>query len=780
MSGGLGRSRILARGAVQGVGFRPFVYVLATELGLNGYVLNSPAGVEIEVEGRRHDLDVFARRLRNELPAPGFLAGLETARLDPVGYTRFEIRPSDPAGARTTVILPDVATCPRCLAEVFDPKNRRHRYPFTNCTHCGPRFSIVLDLPYDRPNTTMRGFRMCPDCLREYQDPRDRRFHAQPNACPVCGPRLELWDPHGHPLTKEDGALLAACTALREGRIIAVKGIGGFHLMVDARNEEAVRNLRARKHREAKPLAVMVADLEAARALAEVGDHEEALLASPETPIVLLRARENELAPSVAPDNPNVGLLLPYSPLHHLLIRELGFPVVATSGNLSDEPICTDEREALARFRGIADLLLVHDRPIARPIDDSVARVMDGRTVVFRRARGYAPLPFAVPGATGGLVAVGAHLKNSVAISIPDAVVVGQHVGDLDHPSTRRRMEEECYDLARLFGVVTDRVVHDLHPDYASTHHAEALGHPRESVQHHVAHAVACRAENELNEPALAIVWDGTGYGVDATIWGGEALSLVGSQVRRVGRLRPFPLVGGDAAVREGRRAALGVLYAMDGNAITERFEDVLGRLFPSHLAVSRFVAVCRSGIACVATSSAGRLFDAAAALGAGIPESRFEGDAAMRFEALAHPFESEEPYPIALRETDGLLELDWQPTVEALIENARSRVAPGRIAARFHGALADGIVALAQNAGFEAVLLTGGCFQNRLLTEAACRRLSDEGFRSYLHQRIPPNDGGIAFGQAVAALQGVRLIQQESRPSVGNMDPLASPNLSF
>lgn len=762
MLGGIGRLRVLARGAVQGVGFRPFVYVLANELELKGFVLNSPSGVEIEIEGRGHDLDLFVRRLRTELPPPGFLSGLETARLDPVGHETFEIRSSDAAGARTTIVLPDVATCPRCLAEVFDPADRRYRYPFTNCTHCGPRFSIVLDLPYDRPNTTMRGFRMCPECLREYQDPRDRRFHAQPNACPACGPHLELWNAQGHPLAREDAALRAAADALREGRIVAVKGIGGFHLMVDARNEEAVMALRTRKHREAKPLAVMVADLSAARDLAHIGDAEEALLASPETPIVLLRARPSGLAPSVAPENPNLGLLLPYSPLHHLLMRDLGFPVVATSGNLSDEPIGTDEREALARFRGIADLLLVHDRPIARPIDDSVARVMDGRAVVFRRARGYAPLPFAVPGATGGWVAVGAHLKNSVAISIPDAIVVGQHVGDLDHPLTRRRMEEECADLARLYGVAAARVAHDLHPDYGSTRHAEALGHPREAVQHHVAHAVACRHENDVNEPALAVVWDGTGYGPDGTIWGGEAFALVGNQVRRVGRLRPFPLAGGDAAVREGRRAALGVLYAMHGDSITERFEDVLGRLFPSHLAVSRLVAVCRSGIACTVTSSAGRLFDAAAALGANIPESRFEGDAAMRFESLAHRHRAEDPYPIALREADGLLELDWQPLVEALIEDARAAVEPSRIAARFHAALADGIVAFAQNAGFEAVLLTGGCFQNRLLAETAHRRLTDEGFRPYHHQRIPPNDGGIAFGQAVAAVQGVRLVESD------------------
>lgn len=776
MSGGIDRLRVLARGAVQGVGFRPFVYVLAGELDLTGFVLNSPSGVEIEIEGRQHDLDVFVRRLRTELPAPGFLSGLETVRLDAVGYENFEIRSSDLGGTRTAVILPDVATCRNCLAEVLDPANRRYRYPFANCTHCGPRYSIVLDLPYDRPNTTMRGFRMCPACLREYQDPGDRRFHAQPNACPVCGPHLELWDAQGRALAREDAALRQAAEAVRGGHIVAVKGIGGFHLMVDARSEDAVSALRARKHREAKPLAVMVADLNAAHELAQIGEAEEALLASPETPIVLLRARPNGLAAGVAPGNPNLGLLLPYSPLHHLLMRDLGFPVVATSGNLSDEPIATGEREVVARFRGIADLFLVHDRPIARPIDDSVARVMHGRAVVFRRARGYAPLPFAAPGATPGWVCVGAHLKNAVAITIPEAIVVGQHVGDLDHPSTRRRLEEECTDLARLYGVGTSSVVHDLHPDYGSTRYAEALGCPREAVQHHVAHAIACRQENDVRDPALAIVWDGTGYGTDGSIWGGEAFALVDNQVRRVGRLRPFPLAGGDAAVREGRRAALGVLYAMHGDAITERYEDVLGRLFASHVAVSRLAAVCRSGIACVPTSSAGRLFDAAAALGAGIPESRFEGDAAMRFEALAHPFCVGDPYPFALRECGGLLELDWQPMMEALIQDARAAIEPGRIAARFHAALAEAIVAFAQNAGFEAVLLSGGCFQNRLLSETALGRLEEEGFRPYPHQRIPPNDGGIAFGQAVAAVQGVRLLD----PAIGTTDRPESANLSF
>ncbi|HTQ11259.1 MAG TPA: carbamoyltransferase HypF, partial [Fimbriimonadaceae bacterium] len=509
------------RGLVQGVGFRPFVFGLATELGLKGYVTNSAQGAEIEIEGSPKDLDRFLARLPEELPSPGFVAGLETQIKEIRHFREFSIKPSQEGGSKTATMLPDIATCPKCLAEMSDSNDRRYRYPFINCTHCGPRYSILLRLPYDRPNTTMREFAMCEACRAEYEDPRDRRFHAQPIACPVCGPQIELWDPPGRVVAARGDALLQAAEMLRNGAILALKGIGGFHLMVDARNEVAVSRLRERKRRFAKPLAVMVPSLEAARQIAHLAPAEERLLRSPEAPIVLARSKGDRVAPAIAPENPNLGLMLPYSPLHHLLMEELGFPLVATSGNLSEEPICTDETEAVLRFHGIADALLVHDRPIARPVDDSVARVMLDRPTVLRRARGYAPLPIALEGATPGLIAVGAHLKNSVALSLEGAVVVGQHVGDLDNAASRDRMISEVEDLCDLHELSATAVCHDLHPDYASTRYAESLGLPLIPIQHHVAHAAACLAENGLDE-ALAIVWDGTGYGTDGTIWGGE------------------------------------------------------------------------------------------------------------------------------------------------------------------------------------------------------------------------------------------------------------------
>ncbi|HVT10808.1 MAG TPA: carbamoyltransferase HypF [Fimbriimonadaceae bacterium] len=733
---------IAARGAVQGVGFRPFVFGLATELGLRGYVRNSAQGAEIEIEGDEARIEEFLRRLSAELPCPAHLTGLETVAQPPRGLGHFEILHSEESGPKLAVMLPDIATCPRCLAEMRDPEDRRYRYPFINCTHCGPRYSILRGLPYDRPKTTMAGFAMCPACRREYGEPSDRRFHAQPIACPVCGPQIELWSPGGQVLARREEALSRAVEVLRGDGILALKGIGGFHLMVDARDEQAVRRLRERKRRYAKPLAVMAPSLEMARSLARISDSEARLLAGPEAPIVLVAAIPGSLAESVAPENPNLGLMLPYSPLHHLLLGEVGFPLVATSGNLSEEPICVDEREALARFADIADALLVHDRPIARPVDDSVVRVMTGRTVVLRRARGYAPLPIPLPGIPAGLLAAGGHMKNSVAVSLAGSAVVGQHVGDLDTAPSRVRMEEEARDVAALYDLEIEGVIHDLHPDYASTRFALSLGKPAQAIQHHVAHAFACLAENGIDE-ALAVVWDGTGYGTDGTIWGGEFFRVEGGSVERIGRLRRFLLPGGEAAVREGRRAALGLLREAYGPNWPAGFgEWAKGAFEPSALrSLRRLLA---TGSHCVTTSSMGRLFDGFAALGAGILESRFEGDAAMRFEHLAR---GDGAYPFPLKEAEGLWELDWAPALAALLDDRDA----GVMSARFHAGLAEAIVAIAERTGLEAVALSGGCFQNRLLLESAWDRLEAAGFRPVGHQRIPPNDGGIAFGQLAA-----------------------------
>lgn len=743
------RLRLNAWGCVQGVGFRPFVYRLAREMGIVGSVSNSAQGATIEIQGEEGGLAQFEHRLRTELPSPAYLAGLESIRLAPQICDRFEILESERTGPVTATILPDIATCPKCLEEISDPSNRRYRYPFTNCTHCGPRYSIISGLPYDRPNTSMAGFNMCPDCLAEYRDPADRRFHAQPIACPVCGPHLELWDPDGWVVSRFDEALTGAAAAIRSGQIVAVKGIGGFHLVVRADDEEAVVRLRARKHRESKPMAVMVPTIEVARRLAKLSPDEERALTGPECPIVIVTSQKSGLAPSVAPANPNVGLMLPYSPIHHLLLEAIGVPLVATSGNLSEEPICINEREALIRFSNLADLLLVHNRPILRPVDDSIVRVMPQGTMAMRRARGYAPLPFPLAEAKPGLLAMGAHVKSSIAVSLSGSIVVGQHIGDLDNADTRTRLEDEARDIPNLFELQVDAIAHDLHPDYASTLMARESGLPLTAVQHHLAHAVACIVENELSGPVLAVSWDGTGYGTDGSVWGGEFFTVDGSEARRIGHLRPFFLPGGEIAAHEGWRSAYGALFAALGKEGLTVAQILLMDSDP------RIVQLLQSGARCVSTTSAGRLFDAAAALGAGFVRSRFEGDAAMRFEGISEGI-SADPYPIEIHRTGDTVELDWGP---ALVAMAQSSEPLGVRSARFHEALSEGVLLVAQELGFEQVVLTGGCFQNRRLTLGVWNRLKHAGFTPYGHRRIPPNDGGIAFGQAVAVTRKIRLL---------------------
>ena len=755
------RLRVAIRGAVQGVGFRPFVFRLAQELGLTGWVNNSAQGVFIEVEGRHDRLQGFLLRIPREKPAPAFIQSLESSWLDPVGYTEFEIRESDAAGAKTALILPDIATCPECLGEILDPANRRHRYPFTNCTHCGPRFSILESLPYDRPNTTMKRFAMCEACRAEYGEPRDRRFHAQPNACPACGPQLELWDRAGRVLAQRDEALQQAAQAIRRGEIAAVKGLGGFHLLVDARNEQAVRRLRELKHRDEKPFALMAPSLASAQALCDVSEAEERLLTSPEAPIVLLRRlggpaesrpAAGGIAEAVAPRNPCLGVMLPYTPLHHLLLAELGFPVVATSGNLAEEPICTDERDALRRLGGMADLFLVHDRPIARHMDDSIVRVMLGREMVLRRARGFAPLPVHLSRQwLPPRLAVGAHLKSAVALAIGGDVFISQHIGDLESTAAFDAFQRVTNDLERLYDVRPESVVCDAHPDYLSTKFARRLGVPVREIQHHFAHVVSCMAENELEGPVLGVAWDGTGYGPDGTIWGGEFLLATRHDFERTAHWRQFRLPGGDSAVREPRRSAAGVLYEIFGDALSgpEAPAQVQGFTRAELQIVWQML---HKQLNAPLTSSAGRLFDAAAGIAGLRQEMRYEGQAAMEWEFAAEAAGTDEAYPIRILDGQSPLVVDWEPMVRAMLEDVSVGEPVGRLAAKFHNALAEAIVEVARRTGWEQVVLSGGCFQNRYLTERAVRRLEEEKFRPYWHQRVPPNDGGIALGQMVAA----------------------------
>jgi hydrogenase maturation protein HypF len=738
------------------VGFRPFVYRLAGELGLTGWVKNSSRGVFIEAEGSRPKLEDFRSRLETEKPVRSFIQSFESSYLDAVGYETFDILPSDDAGDKTALILPDSATCDDCLGEVLNPTDRRFRYPFTNCTNCGPRYTIIEELPYDRPKTTMKAFQMCAACQREYEDPRDRRFHAQPNACPECGPQLELWDQEGKPLASRFDALLAAAESIRCGQIVAAKGLGGFHLMVDARNEEAVERLRQRKHREEKPLALMIATVAAIRGYCEVSATEERLLRSPEAPIVLLRRNptpiQTGVAPSVAPGNPYLGVMVPYTPLHHLLLGELRFPVVATSGNLSDEPICTDEREAAQRLGGIADVFLVHDRPIARHVDDSVVRVVAGREMVMRRARGYAPLPVHCNESLPSLLAVGAHLKNSVAVSVNRDIFVSQHIGDLETAQALTAFKHVTQDLQKLYELAPEATACDAHPDYLSTQFARRNGLPVVYVQHHYAHVLACMAENELSSPVLGVSWDGTGYGLDGTVWGGEFLLATRESFQRAGHFRTFPLPGGERAIREPRRAALGLLYEVLAEEAFSSDELLAVHSFSANeLEVLR--TMLAKGLNSPRTSSAGRLFDAIAAL-TGIRQGvAFEGQAAMELEFALDGVDTEEAYRFRLVDAgDSTFTIDWEPLVRSVLDDVRDGISAGMISAKFHNALAETIVGAARRVGEERIVLTGGCFQNKYLTERVIRRLDEEGFRPYWHQRIPPNDGGIAVGQIVAA----------------------------
>jgi len=642
------RLRITIRGAVQGVGFRPFVYRLAIDMGLAGWVLNSSQGVFIEVEGSQRTLDAFLLRVEKEKPPRSFIQSLEYSFLDPVGYAAFEIHHSDGSGEKTALVLPDIATCPDCLREVFDPADRRYHYPFTNCTNCGPRFSIIEALPYDRPNTTMKSFVMCNECQAEYENPLDRRFHAQPNACPACGPHLELWDGAGKVLASHREALLIATGAIRQGAIVAVKGLGGFHLMADARNEEAVQRLRQRKHREEKPFALMFPTLESVKEQCEVSELEERLLCSPESPIVLLRRQHSALrtphsalSPAVAPGNPYLGIMLPYTPLHHLLMAELGFPVVATSGNRSDEPICTDEHEALQRLGEIAEDFLVHDRPIARHVDDSIVRIMMGRELVLRRARGYAPLPISLKQSMPPLLAVGAHLKNTVATSVEREVFVSQHIGDLETAQAFDAFRKVITSFKQLYDLHPTAVACDAHPDYLSTQYAGQNGLPVVRVQHHYAHVLSCMAENELDGSLLGVSWDGTGYGLDGTIWGGEFLQVTEPSFLRVGHFRTFRLPGGEKAIKQPRRTAIGLLYEIFGDALFDTEELAPVRAFSSR-DLEILQGVLKKRINAPVTSSAGRLFDVVASLVGLRQEVRFEGQAAMELEFALDGIETE------------------------------------------------------------------------------------------------------------------------------------------
>ncbi len=763
------RRRVRVRGIVQGVGFRPTVYRLATERGLGGWVLNDAEGVVVEAEGPAAAVDDFLRALSADPPPLARITAIEPADAEPRGETAFRIAASE-GGRRRALISPDTAVCPDCLRELLDPADRRHRYPFINCTNCGPRYSIIRDIPYDRPNTTMARFTMCPACQAEYDDPADRRFHAQPNACPACGPHLDLRDAAGRPVAGGD-PVRTVREALLAGRIVAIKGLTGFHLACDARSDTAVGDLRRRKGRDQKPFAMMAADIGAVADRARVEAPARALLESLERPIVLVPKRAAcDLSPLVAPASPYVGFMLPCAPLHYLLFEDAFPPMVMTSGNLSEEPICREDDEALARLRGIADLYLLHNRPIHTVCDDSVTMVQRGRPLMLRRGRGYAPRPLALPvAAAEPVLAVGPELKSALCLVRGREAFVSQHVGDLTGALAAGYFEATAERLERLLEVRPTVIAHDLHPAYLSTRYARrrarAGGLRLVGVQHHHAHVASVMAEHGLAGEVLGLAMDGTGYGPDGTVWGGEVLRASAAAFDRLGHLRPVPLPGGDAAVRHPVRTAWALLVEAFGprEAERRRVGHLAGEAAGDRAVWTRRIARAATPRAC----GLGRLFDAVSVLAGVCAENTYEGQAAMELEAAAHAARDEaEPYPFRIVEPaggeGGGWVLDTLPLVRAVVADAEAGAPAEAMAARFHAAVAAMLLAAARRARDETnlarVCLSGGCFANALLAERLAPALESDGFQVYAHRDVPPGDGGVALGQACVAAARMRV----------------------
>ena len=806
-------------GIVQGVGFRPFVHNLAVERGLTGWVLNASDGVYAMVEGDDAAVDAFPAEIRDRAPAMAVIESIVAREVDPQGLASFEIRESRAEEGAMTLVSPDIATCPRCLAELTSPSDRRYHYPFVNCTNCGPRFTIIGDVPYDRPMTSMHDFPMCPECAEEYGDPADRRFHAQPDACFVCGPRLYLNDAQSSVVRDQRGPLLrqtsqlasdpsgpspshadagsverepgwewspsveksprrqgdrdtesarsdaiiaAAAKLLVEGHILAIKGLGGFHLACDATSAEAVATLRERKRRWGKPLAVMVPDLDAAKRLAHVGPQEAELLGGVVRPIVLLRRGPDDgLAPAIAGELTEVGVMLPYTPLHHLLLAQAGGrPIVMTSGNSSDEPIATENAEAVARLSSIADAFLLHDRAILSRYDDSVVRVVDGRTEFVRRSRGYAPFPLSLPFETDtDILAVGPEQKSTFTLLTGSHAFVSQHIGDLENAETLASFESTIDLYERLFRIDPEIIAHDLHPEYLSTKWAHAQPQPKVGVQHHHAHIVSVTAEHGISERVVGVAFDGTGYGEDGNIWGGEILLADWKGYERFAHLAYVPMPGGGAAIKRPARMALGTLSAL-GLLDHAGTAPLRSRLAPNEEAT--LLRMIERGVNSPLTSSMGRLFDAVAAIVGIADDAGYEGEAAILLEAAADLSEqgSYEFGLIAAAPSEsaapGPLTIDPRPVLSAILDDVAARTAVGTISMRFHRAIVRCIVnvseASAQRIDTGYVALAGGVFMNRIVFGEAVRELPAAGLTPLTHVRLPVNDGAVSFGQAVVA----------------------------
>lgn len=742
------RRKIVVNGIVQGVGFRPFVYKLANRYGLAGTVANTSAGVNIEVEGSALELSRFEKSLQDELPAQAVIIDCLSEDILSLGASDFVIDLSEVSGKAATLVAPDLALCRDCLSELLDSTDRRYHYPFINCTNCGPRYSIVTSIPYDRAATAMCSFTMCPDCLHEYQDPSNRRFHAQPNACSDCGPQITLCDSKGHSHAEKQLAVVKAVELLTEGKILAVKGLGGFHLAVDAANEEAVRLLRHRKVREEKPLAVMVANLNAARRLCNLDKSEEEALLSTAAPILLATTRpDNGLAASVAPFTTKLGVMLAYNPLHHLILKKFNKPLVMTSANLSEEPICIDNQEAISRLTGITDYFLTHDREIYMRSDDSVVVKMAGGIKPLRRGRGYVPRPIKLLKEGSQVLAVGGELKNTICLLKGNQAFPSQHLGDIKNLGAYGFFQETIGHLKKIFEAEPQLVVHDLHPAYLSTRWAtEEQDLPVLAVQHHHAHLAACLAENQAEGPAIGIILDGTGYGTDGTIWGGEILSGDFSGFKRHGCLEPMPLPGGDAAVKSPWRAALAYLDI----AYKGQIPDLP---FMKGHDLEPVREILRHNLNCPLTSSCGRLFDAVAAMSGGRQAIAYEGQAAIEFMEAAGQILAE-PYHWDIIGNDDIFHLG----VSCLVKQIAGDVVAGAnlllISQRFHRTLIEmlaGAAELVRNASaINTVVLSGGAFNNYLLLEGLISLLEEKGFETLIHSQLPAGDGSLSFGQAM------------------------------
>jgi len=750
--------RISVRGVVQGVGFRPFLYQLATKHNLTGWVCNTSGDVKIEVEGAGSNLTQFLDDLRKMSPPQAHINSISVTRQSAAGYHQFEIRPSKTENDSYQLISPDLATCHACQRELFDPADRRYRYPFTNCTNCGPRFTIIEDVPYDRPRTTMRQFQMCPSCQQEYDDPMDRRFHAQPNACPRCGPSLQLTDAKGNIVPCQD-AIAHASQLLRQGKILAIRGLGGFLLACDATDARAIRRLRKRKRRPDKPLAIMVATLEEAGEHCRLSPAEAELLTAPQSPIVLLKWKPtSSVTAAVAPGLKYLGVMLPYTPLHHLLLREASLPLVMTSGNISEEPIARDNDEAFSKLNAVADYFLIHNRDIYSRYDDSVTMVAGDKPRVLRRGRGYAPHPIHLPFKAKQVLACGAEQKNTFCLTRDDHAFLSQHIGDMENWETLEHFENTVALYQRLFRIQPELIAADMHPDYLATKWARATSEKNNlnliPVQHHHAHIVSCMADNEVQQPVIGVSFDGTGYGTDGHIWGGEFLVADYHHFQRKGHLEYLPLPGGAAAIDRPYRTAIGYLYTLLGEAALRRELPCLRAVDEAELNLIK--RQIDRGINAPLTSSCGRLFDAVSALIGVRGQIRYEGQAAVEMEMAASDEQTDDVYPFTIEIEDDSSIIRLDELFSAIVSDLAKGVPTGAIADRFHNTVAQMVSRMchriAEETGIAAVALSGGVFQNRRLMQKVAAALDTVGLSTLTHSQVPCNDGGISLGQAVIA----------------------------